>query len=147
MLETLGTSVLGNAMTRKGVLRAGKSVVRAGRVSKKSGSYRWKFLVLFYPLNNIEILKYFNFKARFDGAFSTSDLPRIKDGAYVINLDDKQIKGSLWVSLIIDKSTDVYLDSFGMEYIPQEVLNKIKDKSITHNIFRIQDNDSIIYGF
>ena len=92
-------------------------------------------------------MKYFNFKARFDGAFSTSDLPRIKDGAYVINLDDKQIKGTLWVSLIIDKSTDVYLDSFGMEYIPQEVLNKIKDKSITHNIFRIQDNDSIIYGF
>ena len=29
---------------------------------------------------------------------------------------------------------------FGIEYILQEVLNKIKDKSITHNIFRIQDN-------
>ena len=29
----------------------------------------------------------------------------------------------------------------------QEVLNKIRDKSITHNIFRIQDNDSIMYGF
>ena len=29
----------------------------------------------------------------------------------------------------------------------QEVLNKIRDKSITHNIFRIQDNDSIMCGF
>ena len=34
-----------------------------------------------------------------------------------------------------------------MEYIPQEVLSKIRDKSITHNIFRIQDNDSIMCGF
>ena len=29
----------------------------------------------------------------------------------------------------------------------QEVLKKIKGKSITHNIFRIQDNESIICGF
>ena len=28
-------------------------------------------------------------------------------------------------------------------YIPQEVLKKIKDKSITHSIFRIQDNESL----
>ena len=51
------------------------------------------------------------------------------------------------VSLFIDKNTTVYFDSVGIEYIPQEVLNKIKDKSITHNIFRIQDNDSIMCGF
>ena len=36
----------------------------------------------------------------------------------------------------------VYFDSFRNEGIPQEILNKIKDKSITHNIFRIQDNES-----
>ena len=49
--------------------------------------------------------------------------------------------------MFIDKNTAVYFDSFGIEYIPQEVLNKIKDKSITHNIFRIQDNESIMCGF
>ena len=27
--------------------------------------------------------------------------------------------------------------SFGIQYIPQEVLHKIKDKSITYNMFRI----------
>ena len=43
--------------------------------------------------------------------------------------------------------TAVYFDSFGIEYVSQEILNKIKDKSITHNIFRIQDNESIICGF
>ena len=39
------------------------------------------------------------------------------------------------------------LDSFGIEYIPQEVLNEIKDKLITHKLFRIQDNESIICRF
>ena len=41
----------------------------------------------------------------------------------------------------------IYFDSFEIEYIPQEVLNKIGDKSITHNIFAIQDNESIMCGF
>ena len=35
------------------------------------------------------------------------------------------------VSLFIQRHVTVYFDSFGIEYIPQEVLNKIKDKSIT----------------
>ena len=34
-----------------------------------------------------------------------------------------------------------------MEYIPLEVLNKIKDKSITHNIFRMQGDDSAMCWF
>ena len=41
----------------------------------------------------------------------------------------------------------VYFGSLGIEYIPQEVCSKIKYKSITHNIFRIQNNDSIMCGF
>ena len=37
------------------------------------------------------------------------------------------------------REIQLYLfDSFGIEYIPQEVLKKIKDKYITHNMFRVQ---------
>ena len=72
-------------------------------------------------------------------------LPRIKDGTYVINLDYKNSKGTHWVSLFTDTNLAVYFDSFGTECIPQEVSNKIKDKPITPNIIRIQDNESIIY--
>ena len=36
---------------------------------------------------------------------------------------------------------------FWIEYIPQGVLNKFNDKLITHNIFRIQDNESILCEF
>ena len=59
----------------------------------------------------------------------------------------KKSKETHWVSLFIDRNTAVHFDSVGTEYIPQEVLNKIKDKSITHNIFRIQDDGSIMCGF
>ena len=38
-------------------------------------------------------------------------------------------------------------DSFGIEYISQQVLNKIRGKSITHCIIRIQNNESISFGF
>ena len=33
---------------------------------------------------------------------------------------------------------------FGIEYIPLEVLSKIRDNWITHNIFRKQHNESIM---
>ena len=38
---------------------------------------------------------------RFKDVFSRKSLPRTKDGAYVINLDDKNSKGTHWVSLIL----------------------------------------------
>ena len=41
----------------------------------------------------------------------------------------------------------MYFDSFGIKYIPQEVLSKIKDKSFKHNTFRIQNDDSIMCEF
>ena len=53
----------------------------------------------------------------------------------------KQSKGTHRVSLFIDRSTVGCFDSFRIECIPQDVLNKIKYKSITHNI---QADDSII---
>ena len=31
-----------------------------------------------------------------------------------------------WVSLFINRNAAAYFDSFGIEYIPQEILNKIK---------------------
>ena len=70
----------------------------------------------------------------------------MKYGGYVTNTDDKKNKGTYWVLLFIDRNTAVHFDSFRKENIPQEVLSKIKDKSMTHKIFRIQDDDSVMYG-
>ena len=52
-----------------------------------------------------------------------------------------------WVLLFIAKNTAVYFDSFGIEHIPQDVLEIIKNKSITHNIFRIQSYNHIMCQF
>ena len=87
-----------------------------------------------------------SYEPGFNGVYSRDNLPRIKDRAYVTNLDDRQSKITDWVSLFIDRNTAVYLDSFGTEYTPQDVLNKIKGKFISHNIFRIQSHDSIMCG-
>ena len=61
----------------------------------------------------------------------------------IINLGDKNSKETYWILLFIDKNIAIYFDSFGSEYILKEVLNKIKDKSVTRNIFSIQNNESI----
>ena len=102
-------------------------------------TYRKKLLVPPHSFRSI--------KSRFNGTFSREDLPRIKDTAYAINLNDKQSKGAYLVSLFISKKKAVYFDLFGIEYTPQEVLSKIKDKSITHNIYRTEYNDSIMFIF
>ena len=72
----------------------------------------------------------------------------MKDGTYIINIDDKQSKRIKWVSLIIDRNTAICLRSiYLLKYIPQEALSKVKDQSVTQNIFRIRSDDSIMCGF
>ena len=94
-------------------------------------------------LHNIEITNYIKYEPRFNGVFLRNNLSRIKIGVYVINLDDEKSKGTHLVSLFINRNTTLYFDS-STEYMPQEVLNKIKDKSVTHNILIIQDKESIM---
>ena len=42
----------------------------------------------------------------------------MKDGAHIINLDDKKIKETHWILLFIDGNTTMDSDSFEYEYIP-----------------------------
>ena len=59
----------------------------------------------------------------------------------------KTLKKHIGFHYLLTKRQLYIFNSFGIEYIPQEVLNKIKDKSITHNIIRIQVNESFMCGF
>ena len=40
-----------------------------------------------YSLTNFETQKYYQNEAKFNCVYSRNNLPKIKDGAYVINLD------------------------------------------------------------
>ena len=66
--------------------------------------YKYNFLDPLHPLNNIEITNYFNDESRFNGVFSRNNLPRIKDGVYVINLNDKIVKEHIGFHYLLTKS-------------------------------------------
>ena len=40
-----------------------------------------------HPLIDFEIQKYYQNEPKFNGVYSKNNLPKIKDGAYVINLE------------------------------------------------------------
>ena len=44
--------------------------------------------MLSHSLTNFEIQKYYQNETRFNGVYSTDNLPKLKDGAYVINFDE-----------------------------------------------------------
>ena len=98
----------------------------------------------FHPLINIEISEYYKNEPRFNGVYSRNNLPnKIKNGAYVINLDEYENTGTHWISLFVKPKYTVYFDSFGIEHIPKEI-NKFINNDIKSNIFRIQAYDSIM---
>ena len=41
-----------------------------------------------HPLTNFEIQKYYQNEPKCNGVYSRNNLPKIKDGIYVINLDE-----------------------------------------------------------
>ena len=101
-----------------------------------------------HPLTNFEITKYYENKSRFNGVYSKDNLPnKIKDVAYVINLDEYSDIGTHWIALYVKNNVVTYFDSFGVEHIPTEIKTFIKNRNIKANIFRIQAYDSIMYGY
>ena len=82
------------------------------------------------------------------GFFSRNNLPKkIKDGAYIINLDEYADVGTHWIALFCNKNEIVYFDSFGVEHVPEEIKEFIGNKNIKANIFRVQANDSVMCGY
>ena len=101
-----------------------------------------------HPLTNFEIQRCYENEPRFNGVYSRNNLPKkIKDEAYVINLDEYEDVGTHWIALFCKKNETVYFDSFGVEYIPEEIKEFIGNKNIKANIFRVQANNSVMCGY
>ena len=85
--------------------------------------------------------------------FSRDNLPKhsstkIKDGTYIINLDEYSDIGTPWVALYVQNNDVTYFDSFGVEHILKAIKAFINNnKKITTNIFRIQAYHSIMCRF
>ena len=102
----------------------------------------------FHPLTNSEIQAYYQNEPRFIGVYSRDNVQnKIKDGAYVINLDEYYDIGTHWIALYVNNKTVTNFDSFRIEHIPKEVKKFIGNRNIISNIYRIQNYDSIMRDY
>ena len=106
------------------------------------------FLMPPHPLSNFELEKYYQNEPRFNRVFSRNNLPKIiKDEAYIIKLDEYADVDTHWIALFCNRNEIVYLDSFGVEDIPEKTIEFVGNKNIKANIFWIQANNSVICGY
>ena len=69
-------------------------------------------------------MKYSENESRFNGVYSRDNLPnKVKDGTYVINLDEYSDIGTHWIDLYVKNNVVNYFDSFAVEHIPKEIKN------------------------
>ena len=78
--------------------------------------------MLLHPLSNSEIQEYYQNEPKFSGVYSRNNLPKIKDGAYLINLDEFKLIGTPWIAFYVNNNNVTYLDSSGVEHIPKKKL-------------------------
>ena len=80
-----------------------------------------KFLMPPHPLTNFEIEKHYQNEPEFNGVYSRNNLPKIKDGAYVINLDEYKSSEAHQIDLYMNGDNGTYCDSFRVEHIKKEI--------------------------
>ena len=101
-----------------------------------------------HHLTNFEIQKYLYNQTRVNGVYSRYNLPKIKHGTYVINLDEYSDIGTHWIALCVQNNNVTYFDSFGVEHTakhtPKWIKTFISNKNIKTNICKEQAYDSIM---
>ena len=76
-----------------------------------------------HSLTNFEIQKYYQNEPKFNDVYSKNNSNEIKEGAYVINLDEYKSIGTHWITLYVNVENVTYFDSFGVEHIPKKLKN------------------------
>ena len=97
---------------------------------------------------SFEIQEHYKSEPRFNGVYSRDNLPKtIKNGAYIVNLDEYLDSATHWIALYVKDNEITYFDSFGVEHVPKEIKKFIGHKNIKIDIFRIQADNSIMCGY
>ena len=71
-------------------------------------------------LTNFEIQNNYQ-EPRFNVVYSRNNLAKIKDGAYIINLDQYKSVETHQIALYVNEDNVPYSDSFGVEHTPKEI--------------------------
>ena len=76
------------------------------------------------------------FHSKINGVSSNNNLPRTKDGVYVINPDALKSIRTHWIALYVHGNNIIYYDNFEVEYFSKEIKSILGNKNIITNIFR-----------
>ena len=55
-----------------------------------------------HPLTTFEIQKYYQNEPKFNGIHWRNDLPKTKDGAFVVNPDEYKLLQTYWITLYVN---------------------------------------------
>ena len=89
------------------------------------------------PLTNFEIKKHYQNEPKFNGVYSRNNLPKIKDGAHELNLDEYKLIVTHWIALYVNDD-NVTFNSFGVKHIPRETRKCLNNEYIRANIYGIE---------
>ena len=67
-----------------------------------------------HSLTNFVIQEYYQTEPKLNGVYSRNDLLKIKNGAYVINLNEFKSIGTHWIALYVDSNNIIYFGIFGV---------------------------------
>ena len=107
LLGTLDANLLENLLTgeelkakipRKGEIRAGEGTIRTGEEIIRQ-------VTIFNAVSSFNKFwhtKYYQNKSKFYGVYSRNNLPKIKDGMYVINFCVYKSIGTYWIAIYVN---------------------------------------------
>ena len=82
----------------------------------------------------------------FNGFYSRNNFSEIRNGVYIINLDEYESIVTHWIALYVNPKNVTYFESFGAEHIPRKIRKFIGNKSLITYICRMQGHDSVRCG-
>ena len=100
-----------------------------------------------HALTNFEIWKCYQNEPKVNAVYSKNNLPKIKDGSYVIHLDEYESVGTHWMPLYVNDNNIMYFDTFGVKHIPKKEMKNKKfkgNRNIITYIYRIKEFDLIM---
>ena len=97
-------------------------------------------------MTNFKIQRYNRNESKCNDVYSRNYLSKIKDGEFVINLDECKSIGIHWIALYVSGNNVIYFDIFGVQYILIEIKKFVGNKNMIANIYRMQTYNSVMRG-
>ena len=75
-----------------------------------------------HTLTKFEIQTCYQNGLRFQGVYARDNFPKtVKNGAYIINLDEYADVGIHWIALHVKNIEVIYFGSFGVKHVPKKI--------------------------